>query len=152
MKHEAEQITHIIHQLSFESVHILLNFGFMRKGNHSKSLKVETKVKISKKNYFFSLNPLSIPRDIPWHHWKNLLTSKIGRSGGFNFFTKSCQIWLQTSGGSGDLNFDPICKCHTILETPLCPYEALHNLIDLWGKCSQIKTKTNGQCPECKRL
>ena len=110
-------------------------------------------LKSRKKNCtFFSLNLFNIPRDIPWHHWKNLLTSKRGRSGGLNFFTKFAQILLKTSGGSRNLNFDPICKCHTILETPLCPYEALHNLIDLWGKCSQLKTKTNGQCPECKRL
>ena len=86
-----------------------------------------------KKLQFFSLNLLSIPRDIPWHHWKNLLTSKRGRSGGFNFFTKSGQIWLETSGGSRDLNLSPICKCHTISETSWCPYEALHNLIDLRG-------------------
>ena len=47
-----------------------------------RSLKSGTKVTKSKKNIFFSLNLLSIPRDIPWHHWKNLLTSKRGRSGG----------------------------------------------------------------------
>ena len=86
-----------------------------------------------KKLQFFSLNLLSIPWDIPWHHWKNLQTSKRGRSGGFNFFTKSCQIWLKTSGGSKDLNFYPICKCHTISETSWCPYEALQNWIDLRG-------------------
>ena len=58
-----------------------------------KSLNVRTKVKISKKKlYFFSLNLFSIPRDIPWHHWKNLLTSKRGRSGALNFFTKFAQI------------------------------------------------------------
>ena len=92
------------------------------------------KLKSRKKNCtFFSLNLFSIPRDIPWHHWKNLLTSKRGHSGGWNFFTKFCQIWMKTSGGSRDLNFDPICKCHTILETSWCPYEALHNLIDLRG-------------------
>ena len=82
---------------------------------------------------FFSQNLFSIPRDIPWHHWKNLLTSKRGRSGGFNFFTKSGQIWLKTSGGSRDLNFNPICKCHTISESSWCPYEALPKLIDLRG-------------------
>ena len=92
------------------------------------------KLKSRKKNCtFFSLNLFSIPRDIPWHHWKNLLTSKRGRSGGLNFFTKFAQILLKTSGGSRNLNFDPICKCHTILETSWCPYEALHNLIDLQG-------------------
>ena len=53
-----------------------------------KSFKVGTRATKSKKNCgFFSLNLLNIPRDIPWHHWKNLLTSKRGRSGGFNFFT-----------------------------------------------------------------
>ena len=114
---------------------------------------VEPKFQTRKKKFqFFSLYLLSIPRNIPWHHLKNLLTSKRGHSRGFNFFTKSGWIWLKTSGGSRDLNFNPICKCHTISETSWCPYEALHNLIDLWGKCSQLKTKTNGQCPECKRL
>ena len=89
---------------------------------------------LEKKNCtFFSLNLFSIPRDIPWHHWKNLLTSKRGRSGGLNFFTKFAQILLKTSGGSRNLNFDPICKCHTILETSWGPYEAQHNLIDLRG-------------------
>ena len=92
------------------------------------------KLKSRKKNCtFFSLNLFSIPRDIPWHHWKNLLTSKRGRSGGLNFFTKFAQILIKTSGGSRNLNFDPICKCHTILETSWGPYEALHNLIDLRG-------------------
>ena len=95
---------------------------------------LEQKLKSRKKNCtFFSLNLFSIPRDIPWHLWKNLLTSKRGHSGGWNFFTKFCQIWMKTSGGSRDLNFDPICKCHTISETSWCPYDALHNLIDLWG-------------------
>ena len=76
------------------------------------------KLKSRKKNCtFFSLNLFSIPRDIPWHHWKNLLTSKRGRSGALNFFTKFAQIWLQTSGGPRNLNFDLICKCHTILES-----------------------------------
>ena len=91
-------------------------------------------LKSRKKNCtFFSLNLFSIPRDIPWHHWKNLLTSKRGCSGGFNFFTKPGQVSLKTSEGSRDLNFNPICKGHTILETSWCPYEALHNLIDLQG-------------------
>ena len=65
--------------------------------------------------------------------WKNLLTFKRGRSGGLNFFIKFGQILLKTSGGSRNLNFDLICKCHTILETSWGPNKAQHNLIDLRG-------------------
>ena len=38
---------------------------------------------------------------------------------------------LQGPLDSRDLNFHPICKCHTILETSWCPYEALHNFIEI---------------------
>ena len=82
------------------------------------SLKFPTKVKISKKKlHFFAWNHPSMPRGISWHHWKNLLTSKRGCSGGSNFSTEFDQIWLKTSGGSRELIFGPICKCHTILES-----------------------------------
>ena len=96
--------------------------------------KLKQELQSRKKNCgFFSLNLLIIPWDIPWHHWENLLTSKRGHSGGFNFFSKSGEISLKTSGGSRDLNFNPICKCHTISETLWCPSEAPHNLIELQG-------------------
>ena len=72
----------------------------------TESLKCHTKVKISKKLHFLA-----------WNHWKNLLTSKRGHSGGSNFSTEFDQIWLKTSGGSRELIFGPICKCHTILES-----------------------------------
>ena len=127
--HSSETIWRGEHVRSHNEVRKLLSFYFVVE----KCWILQPKLKSQKKIPFFSLNLLSIPRDIPWHHWKNLLTSKRGRSGGFNIFTKSGQIWLKTSGGSGDLNFNPICKCHTILETSWCPYEALHNLIDLRG-------------------
>ena len=96
--------------------------------------KLQQRLQSQKKNcWFFSLNLPSIPRDIPWRHWKNLLTSKRGRSGGWNFCIEIWYIWVKTSWGSRTLKFHPICKYHTILETSQCPCEALHNLIDLQG-------------------
>ena len=96
---------------------------------------------------FFSQNLFSIPRDIPWHHWKNLLTSKRGRSGGLNFFTKFGQIWLKTSGGSRDLNFDRICKCHTIWEsswqTDLI-FQEPHDLRGHWRLPEAAEIEKNG--------
>ena len=79
---------------------------------------VQPKLKSQKKNcIFFAWNHPSMPRGISWHHWKNLLTSKRGCSGGSNFSTEFDQIWLKSSGGSRELIFGPICKCHTILES-----------------------------------
>ena len=109
---------------------------------------LEPKLK-SRKKYctFFSLNLFNIPRGIPWHHWKNLLTSKRGHSGGLNFFTKFGQIWLKTSGGSRDLNFDLICKCHTILEsswpTDLI-FQEPHDLRGHWRLPEAAENEKNG--------
>ena len=97
---------------------------------------------------FFSQNLFSIPRDIPWHHWKNLLTSKRGHSGGLNFFTKFGQIWLKTSGGSRDLNFDRICKCHTILESSWLTdliFQEPHDLRGHWRLPEATEIEKNGQ-------
>ena len=79
---------------------------------------VQQKLKSQKKYCtFFAWNLISMPRGISWHHWKNLLTSKRGHSGGSNFSTEFDQIWLKTSGGSRELIFGPICKCLTISES-----------------------------------
>ena len=106
------------------------------------------KLKSWKKNCaFFSLNLFSIPRDIPWHHWKNLLTSKRGHSGGSNFFTKFGQIWLKTSGGSRDLNFDLIYKCHTILESSWLTdliFQEPHDLRGHWRLPEAAENEKNG--------
>ena len=82
---------------------------------------------------FFSWNPLNIPRYNSWHHWKNLLTSRRGRSRASNFSTEFDQIWVKTSGVSRGLIFGPICKCHTILESSWHTDLRFLNLEDLGG-------------------
>ena len=95
---------------------------------------VQPKLKSQKKYCtFFAWNLISMPRGISWHHWKNLLTSKRGRSGGSNFSTEFDQIWLKTSGGSRELIFGPICKCLTISESSWHTAFRFWKLKDLGG-------------------
>ena len=95
---------------------------------------VQPKLKSQKKYCtFFAWNLISMPRGISWHHWKNLLTSKRGHSGGSNFSTEFDQIWLKTSGGSRELIFGPICKCLTISESSWHTAFRFWKLKDLGG-------------------